>query len=90
MTDPTLDAIRRRHTEYKTHDMDDAPCSRCNSCDQAWPCDAITLLDRLAALEEKLPTCLRGAHYTNLLIRINGKDKVFEADYLKHYSKEIR
>lgn len=33
---------------------------------------------------KKVIVLTKQAHYTNVLIRINGRDEVFEADWIKH------
>ena len=57
MTDPTLDAIRQRHISCDSS----VGCpfggipghkTKCLECLKEWPCDAITLLDRLAEAEK--------------------------------------
>ena len=49
MTDPTLAAIRQRHEQEGRW---------CKRCKELWPCDAITLLDRLVVVEKELKTAL--------------------------------
>ena len=55
MTDPTLDAIRLRHYEKRPRATSySGEVSSCCGCEQPWPCDASTLLDRLADLAQAL------------------------------------
>ena len=64
MTDPTLDAIRQRHHKKAYEGDDGFYCIQCKETGSgSWPCDAITLLDRLAAVEQQLgsrPSPTRG------------------------------
>ena len=54
MTDPTLDAIRLRHVKQVDKVKGLADSVYCLNCKHPWPCDAVRLLDRLAAVESDL------------------------------------
>ena len=63
MTDPTLAAIRQRHIDFvPSGDMLNVGRRICDYCSQDWPCDAITLLDRVAAAEGQLEAMIRCNH----------------------------
>jgi len=37
---------------------------------------------------DRLIQTAKHAHYVNVVVRINGEDKVFEADWLKHLERD--
>ena len=42
--------------------------------------------EKLEYLKSKLPS-LKGAHYIDIQIKINGETKLYEADFLREYSR---